>query len=330
MKKIIKNLFCFTLVALATIGLTSCGNDDRLKVGVLQYATHDALDAAYDGIIEALTEAGYTDEKIKIDLKNPQGEATPMATMAKKLVRESDIIFAIATPAAQAVKAELENQGKSIPTFFTAVTDGVDANLIASNDAPGGCITGTSDMNPVSDQIDLIKTLVPTATKIGILYTSAEDNSRIQAEMAEDAIDALGLTSVVKTVTSANDLQLTFNALANTDDVDAIYIPTDNLLAAQMIQVKELSKNSKVPVICGEESMVRKGGTGTLGINYKTLGNLTGGMAVDYLKNGTDVSTMAIKECKASELSYIINKTMCDELEIKIPASLADAIIVQD
>ncbi len=175
-------LFLLTLVVAMFAGC----DDGRIKIGILQYTEHEALDEAKRGFIDGLAEAGFVDgENITILEENPHANANTMSLQAKKLVRKSDLILAIATQAANAVVNEAKKQKKDTPILFTAVTDPVDAKLIASPEKPGGNVTGTNDMNPIAEQISLVKELLPGAKKLGILYTASENNSAVQANIAK-------------------------------------------------------------------------------------------------------------------------------------------------
>ena len=325
MKNIRKSLVLLVVMVLA-FAFAGC-KKEKTKIGILQYLTHDALDAARLGFIEALEEGGFVDgENITIEVLNPQTDATLMQQQAAKLVRECDLILAIATPAAQAVVTEVEGQGKNTPVLFTAVTDPVDAGLVESMTNPGGNVTGTSDMNPIADQIGLVKELKPTAAKIGILYTAAESNSELQADIAAIAATSLGLTPTIRTITTINDITTVVTNLITSVGVDAIYIPTDNLLASSMGIIEELIKeyaSFKVPIICGETAQVRNGGSITYGLSYFNLGHDTGDMAVRIL-NGTNPGDIPATTVQTFEL--VINKAQLEnDLGITIPTSLLES-----
>lgn len=332
-----KKLFVLLVVFVCTFAFVGCKpeDDSKLHIGILQFVTHEALDLAKNGFIEGLEEAGFVDgENIVIEVLNPQTEASVMQTQAAKLVRESDLILAIATQAAVAVVNEAIGQGSNVPILFTAVTDPVAAELVVSMEAPGGNVTGTSDMNPVADQIELVKELLPNATKLGILYTASETNSEIQANIARESAIALGFTNEnvsTRTITSINDLNQVVSALITQDLVDAIYIPTDNLIASSMGILEELITtyaSFQVPLVCGETSQVINGGSITYGLNYFNLGKDTAAMAVRIL-NGELPS--AIPSTTVQTVELVINKKQLEDvLGLTIPLTLiqrADQIL---
>lgn len=326
MLKNLKKLFVLCLVIVSLCSLVSC-KDKKKQITIIQFASATALEEAKDGVIEALAKAGFVDgENVEIVVQNPQGDSSTLALMAQNAVRKSDLIVAIATPAAIAVKNECEKQGSNVPVLFTAVTDPVDSGLVKSNEKPGANITGTNDMNPVAAQVALIKELNPEAKKIGLIYTASEPNSVVQINLAKEEAQKLGIETVVQTVTSLNDIKIMMEALVNSG-VDAIYLPTDNNIASAIGTATNVANEKGIPTICGEEGMVSGGGTITLGINYKNLGILTGEMAVEIL-NGKNPSEMPVKGL--TEFTLVINKKLANQSGIEIPETLlakADRVI---
>lgn len=317
-------------VMVVTVG-TGCGSAEKedaqaseekvLNVGIVQYMDHVALDSARQGFVDALSDNGYVDgEKIVIDLQNAQGDQSNLSTISDRFVSNNmDLVLAIATPATQAIAGKTTD----IPILGTAVTDYVSARLVDSNEAPGGNVTGTTDMNPIEEQIDLLVQLVPEAKTVGLLYTSSEDNSILQAELAKKAIEAKGLKTVEVTVTNSNDVQQATQSIVS--QCDAIYIPTDNVFASAMPVVHGVTSESKTPVICGESGMVNTGGLATLGINYYDLGYQTGLMGVKILKGEAEPATMAIES--ATGFDFVINGTVAEEIGLTIPEDLQQYVV---
>ena len=222
------------------------------------------------------------------------------------------LILAIGTPAAQAVAGSTTE----IPVVGTAVTDFAAAGLVEANDAPGGNVTGTSDLNPVSDQIALLQKLVPEAKKVGILYCSAEDNSGIQADLAEKACKDAGLSTERFTVSSSNEIQQVVESMAG--KVDAVYAPTDNVIAAGIATVSMVANENNLPVICGEENMVNGGGLATYSLNYRDLGYRAGEMAVKILKGEAKPADMPIEYLSGDDLKLVVNEETAKTLGIDV------------
>ncbi len=285
-------------------------SDKVYKIGVIQYVQHDALDASNEGFFAALDDAGLNYE---VDQQNASGDQTACQTISEKLVNDqNDLILAIATPAAQSVVGVTEE----IPVLVTAVTDPAESGLVASNDAPGGNVTGTSDLTPVNEQIELLTQLIPDAKKVGILYCSAESNSKIQGDMAVAACEAAGLEAEVFTVASSNEIQQVVESMVG--KVDCIYAPTDNIIAAGMATVGMVAMENNLPVICGEAGMVSEGGVATYGIDYYELGYMTGEMAVDILVNGKNPAEMPIGYLSAEQCEFTGNEENAAALGIDL------------
>ena len=288
----------------------AAGDGESYKIGVLQLTEHAALDAANEGFAAALDEAGlnYT-----IDQQNAQNDQSACQTIAEKLVNDgNDLILAIATPAAQAVAGATSD----IPILVTAVTDPADAGLVESNETPGNNVSGTSDLTPVKEQIELLTKLLPEAKKVGILYCSAESNSEFQANMAQEACSAAGLEAEVFTVSSSNEIQQVVESMVG--KVDAIYTPTDNTIAAGMATVAMVANDNGLPTICGEEGMVDAGGLATYGIDYYQIGYMAGQQAVDILTKGADISQMPIGYLSADQCALKTNQETADILGVDL------------
>lgn len=280
------------------------------KVGILQLVQHSALDKTNEGFVAALKEAGVNCE---IDQQNAAGDQSACQTIADTLVNNgNDLIFAIATPAAQAVAGMTD----TIPVLVSAVTDPAASGLLKSNDKPDCNVSGTSDLTPVKEQIDLMQKILPDVKSVGLLYCSAEANSVLQIEMAKEALDTAGISYKDYTVSSSNEIQTVVESMVG--NVDAIYAPTDNMVAAGMATVAMVANENKIPTICGEGGMVEAGGLATYGIDYYQLGYMAGQQAVEILTKGADISTMPVGYLDASKCELQTNEETAKALGIDV------------
>ena len=309
--------------ALALAGCSNGGGDSTggadgdgaatYRIGINQLVQHPALDAATEGFQQALADAGLD---VNYELQNANGEQATAVTIAQSFASQDlDLVLAVATPAAQAVAQAITET----PVLFTAVTDAVSAELVDSNEAPGGNVTGTSDAAPIGDQLDLLKELVPDAKKVGIVYASGEVNSQVQVDAAEEAAPERGLEIVTKSVTTANDIQQAAEALG---DVDAIYVPTDNMVVSGISSLIQVAEAKQIPVIGAESGTVEGGAVATLGIDYFKLGYQTGEMALKILLDGADPATMPVEVSK--EFSYVVNPAAAERMGVTIPAAILE------
>lgn len=300
---------------------STSGSD--VSIGILQLVEHPALDAATQGFEDYLKDNGYADAKI--DFKSAQGEVANCTSIAQKFVNDGvSLIFAVATPAAQAAA----NETKSIPIVLSAVTDPADSGLVESNEKPGGNVTGSSDLTPVEAQFDLLQEILPDAKTIGLLYCNAESNSVFQINLAKEQCEERGLEYKEASVTDSNQIQQVVESLNG--KVDAIYVPTDNMMAESMATVSQTASQYGIPCIVGEEGMVQNGGLATYGIDYYELGKLAGEQAVNILKNGDKPEDMAIAYLPADQCTLTVNKETAEKLHLDIPQSVLDRATVVD
>ena len=300
-----------------TGGSSSSGEAETLRIGIIQPMEHESLDAAREGFVQALADHGYTDgDTIVLDYQNAQGDSSALLTISQRFVGDDcDLVLAIGTGAAQSIAS----QTSEIPVLITAVTDPVDAGLLQSSEAPGTNVTGTNDMNPIQEQLELIPEILPDAQTVGLLYTSSEDNSILQIEEAKAILEEMNLDYVEQTVTGSNDVQQAVQSIVTR--CDAIYIPTDNTFASAMPLVGSVVMESGTPVICGATGMVEAGGLITLGLNYYNLGYQTGEMAVQVLE-GADPASMPVQS--QNQYDYVVNEEMLSALGMELPQSLLE------
>lgn len=292
-------------------GSSDSASDAAYQVGISQLVQHPALDTATEGFKAAFEEAGI---EVEFDEQNANGEQATALTIAQTFAgADLDLTLAVATPAAQALAQNIQDK----PVLFTAVTDAVSAELVESNEKPGGNLTGTSDMAPISEQIDLLKELVPDAKSVGIVYSSGEVNSQVQVEEFTEIAGGKDLQVKTQTVSSANEIQQAVEALG---DVNAIYVPTDNMVVAGIASLVGVAEQKQIPVIAAESGTVEGGAAATLGIDYFALGKQTGEMAIEILENGGDPATMPVQT--ANEFTYVINEEAAEAQGITIPSEI--------
>lgn len=315
------------LLMVSLLGLAGCGGEKKaaapaakkakvFNVGVVQLVEHAALDAANKGFVDGLASKGFKNgDTIKLDKQNAQGDQSNLQTIAQRFIsNKDDLICAIATPAAQT----MANATKDIPIVGTAITDYESAKLVKTNAKPETNVTGTSDMNPVKEQIDLITKILPKVKTIGFIYSSSEVNSQLQVELAKKEAAAKGLKTMEATVSTVNDIQQAAQSLMG--KVDAIYVPTDNVLASAMPTLTSVTHGAKVPVFTGEGNMTKAGGVATLAIDYYKLGFQTGVMAADILAGKAKPASMPIQFQK--EFQIVINENEVKTLGITIPEAI--------
>lgn len=328
-----KKLLAALLAGVMAVGLTACGGNTSsdtttttdgegsdaaaagsYNVGICQLVQHAALDAATQGFQDKLTELVEADGgTVTFDVQNASGESANCASIINGFVSSGvDLILANATASLQAAQAGTAD----IPILGTAVTDYATALGIEDwTGTTGTNISGTADLAPLDQQAAMLNELFPDAKTVGLLYCSAEPNSKYQIDTIKPILEELGYTCSEYAFADSNDVaSVTTSACA---DSDVIYIPTDNTAASCTEAIRNVVVPAKVPVVAGEQGICSGCGVATLSIDYHELGEVTGEMAYNILVKGEDPSTMEIKYAPNTTKMY--NADICQELGITPP-----------
>ena len=294
MKEIKANKLIVLLVAVM-ITLSGCSKDSSQEavteniytIGISQLAEHPALNDTRLGFEDGLKELGVD---AKIVYQNAQGDIPNSLSIAQKFASDKvDLIFTIATPAAQSAKQATSD----IPILFSAVTDPVKSEIVADWVNVGGNITGTSNRAPVATQLKMFKEIDPSIKKIGVIYNTSESNSEIQLNELKILAPAEGLEIIAVGVTNVNEIAQALDSLLT--KVDALYSVSDNLVASSVELVsKKLLENNMIS-ISNEESQVVGGLLITNGLSYYELGKQTAKMAKDILVDKVGISTIPVE-----------------------------------
>ena len=305
MKRVIA-IVCIVLLLLSMVACSSA-KKDKYVVGVCQLAPHDALDAATNGFCDSLKEA-LGEENVEIKVEVAAGDSNTCAPIVNAFVADKvDLIMANATPALQAAAAATSE----IPILGTSVTEyGVALGIENFSGTVGGNISGTSDLAPLDQQADMITEWCPDAKTVGLLYCSAEANSKYQVDTVQDYLEAKGLSCTQYAFADSNDLAAVAQAAADASDV--IYVPTDNTAAAATGVIDGICRPAGVPVIVGEVGICSGCGIATLSISYYDLGYATGKMAAKVLTGEADISTMPVGY--AEKVTPMYNAEICADL----------------
>lgn len=302
------------LAVLVMALLCLCGSamaQETYTVGVSQLVQHVALDAATQGFQDALTEK--LGDAVKFDVQNASGDSNTCSTIVNTFISNGvDLIMANATPALQAAVAATGD----IPILGTSVTDYATALDIDDwTGATGMNVSGTSDLAPLDEQAAMLHELFPEAKKVGLLYCSAEPNSKYQIDVIKVYLEEMGYECTEFTFADSNDVaSVTQNAA---DNSDVIYIPTDNTAASCTEAIRNVLEPAGVPAVAGEEGLAAGCGVAALTISYYDLGYATGEMAYEILANGADISTMDVRFAPNVTKKY--NAELCEIFGVQVP-----------
>ncbi len=295
----------------------AAASDKTYTVGIVQLVQHVALDASAQGFQDELK--SQLGDAVKFDYQNASGDSATCSSIVSGFVTEkADLILAIATPALQAAA----NGTAAIPVLGTAITEyGTALSIDNFSGTVGTNVSGTSDLAPLDQQAAMFDELLPEAKKIGILYCTAEANSKYQADVVKAALEKNGKTVTVYTFTDSNDVQAVTKTAVSEND--ALYIPTDNTCASNTGIIDPVASEAKCPIICGEEGIMAGCGIATLSIDYYELGKTTGAMAAKILKGESNVSEMPIEYYQNPVKKY--DEERCKALGINVPSDYTAA-----
>jgi len=305
MKKILSLVLAMTMI----LSLAACGGkSDVYKVGICQLVQHDALDAATQGFMDALVDE-LGEDKVEFDNQNASNDIPMCSTIVGQFVAEEvDLILANATPALQAAAAAT----LEIPVLGTSITEyGVALGIEGFDGTVGGNISGTSDLAPLDQQAAMLREWFPDAQNVALIYCSAEANSQYQVDVVRSELEAAGCAAELYSFSDSNDLAAVVENAAAWADV--IYVPTDNTVAANTSIIDNICRPAGIPVIAGEEGIMKGCGVASLSISYYDLGYTTGQMAAKILTGEADISEMPVEYAPVAK-KY--NAEICEDLGV--------------
>lgn len=324
----LKKVVAAALTLAMTLSLVACsssgsGDDTEgktLKVGIIQTIENGAFDAMRDGFIQELRDQGYSEDELEVVVKNGQGDASTMNTIAQEMADGSyDLVATIATPASQA----FVNMESDTPQVFISVSDPVTAGILTTMENPDHNATGTSNPIPVSSIIDLSETLTPGIETFGIIYNTSEVNSVSTVEEAKAYMSEQGYDVIETVVTNSSEVQQASESLLA--DVDAIFVPNDSVIQNAMATLAEAAKTAKKPVYGSSAVMVDSGALATIAISDEAIGAKSADMAIEILngKNPAEVPAVAVE----GNLT-VLNQTTADAIGIEIPDDLSSTATI--
>ncbi|GGC78459.1 ABC transporter substrate-binding protein [Marinobacter halophilus] len=310
-KKTLRTLIGASLLAAASLVQAQ----DTRVVAITQIVEHPALDAVHEGIKDELAERGYiAGQNLRLMHESAQGNSAIASQIARKFVGESpDVIVAIATPSAQTVAAA----ARSVPVVFSAVTDPVAAKLVQSWEAPGGNITGVSDMLPIEQHIDMLQRIMPNAKRVGTVYNPGEANAAALIELLDERLAARDMQLVKGAATKTSEVLGAARSLVG--KVDAIYLTTDNTVISAAEAVISVGERSGIPVFAADTATVERGAVAALGFNYYNHGRQTGAMVVRILE-GAGTADMPVETM--DELDLFVNPAAGERMGITLSEDL--------
>lgn len=294
---------------------TTSAEKPPVSIGAVTYVSHPSLDAIYEGLLDGLADAGYVEgENLTINLENPQADSATLNTIVNSYAAgDEDLYVAIATPPAQAMAQAISEK----PVIFASVTDPVDAKVVQSMDEPGGNVTGTSDVLPVRDQIELLQEVLPDVESIGVVYSSSEANAEVAAQEVESVGEELGLSVELAGVPNSSEIVQAAESL----DVDAYYVSNDNGVVAAIESLVQVAEQKQSLLFVSDPDSLARGAAVALATDYYDQGVQTAGMVVRVLE-GEDTATMPVETQES--MNVLVNQQAAERMGVTVPESVLD------
>lgn len=305
----VKNTLKTLLIYLSLSG-NLIAEPPQKHIAITQFVEHVAADAVREGLLEELKAKGY---KLTVTFENAQGSAATASQIARKFVStKPDVIVAITTPSAQAI---VNAAGKdTLPIVFSAVTDPVGAGLVSSLKDHKGKVTGVMDAPPINQQIEFIRTLLPNAKTIGVLYNPGDNGSVASLKTIREEAKAQGFKLIESTPVKSSDIQAAVLMLVG--KVDAIYVPLDNMIVSAMASVSGLALKYSLPLFSADSGSVKDGAFACLGYSYVQVGHKTGEIVGEILE-GRDPNEIPVASPDTTDI--FINRQVLEKLKITLP-----------
>lgn len=303
------------LMAAGLLSLGSAAQAETVSVAVTAIVDHPALEAVRDGVRDELAEAGYEAGSTLVwSYESAQGNPATAAQIARKFVGEApDVIVPISTPSAQAVAATT----RDIPIVFSAVTDPVGARLVSNLNAPGANITGVTDLVPIETHLDLVRAVVPGATRLGVVYNPGEANAVTLVDLIKEAAPAMGMEVVTAASPRSSDVLAAARSLVG--KVDAFYVGTDNTVVSGLEALVKVAMDNDIPFVAGDTDSVNRGAAAAVGFDYYDVGRQTGKLVVRILE-GEDPGSLPVQALEIlrlhvnPEAAAAMGVTLSDEM----------------
>lgn len=291
----------------------------NLKViAIANYGPHSSLTSTINGFKRQLEEDGYEEDlNIKFEIMDVGFDSSLIPQMLTSLqAKKPEVMLVMTTPVAQAAKAKI----KDTPLVFSAITDPVEAGLLRNRDNPEPNITGSSDMQDLTSLLKFAKSIIPQATRVGILYSTSEANDAALVKMMNSAAAELSMIVVAIPVEQARDVAT--RVLDFKDKVDFIYVGTSGPIQPTLPTIAAEAKKMNIPVFNVEAQAVKDGLVlASHGVNYDAIGRNAGKLAVEILK-GEKIQNLKPIYPTADDHIGIINEQIATDLNLQIPSNL--------
>lgn len=295
---------------------------ERYKIGIVQHYNNADSNDCYSGFISELNERGLIGN---IDIVYViEEDKDRCKTEIQRLIDEKCDLLCTIGPYASKLAASLTTD---IPIIFAGISDPEKEGLVASNEKPGGNVTGVSSYTPTFEQVDLITTLLPQAKTMAAIYSSTDVNATTQAILAVNKAEELGMTAEKYPITKAEELSTALAAIKKAG-IQAVFLPADEFILKNINTILKFTNANKIPVFVGNETMLKKGAFATCTVNYVSVGRVAAGLSYDILFGKQDPASVSV--IYKHDSYNLVNQAAIDTLGIQLNATMRDQVQIKD
>ena len=265
---------------------------------------------------QGLRELGWVEgQNIALEYRGAEGRYERFPDLAAALVRlPVDVLVATITPAALAA----QHATSTIPIVMVSVHDPVGSGLVASLAQPGGNVTGLSLLSPalVGKQLEFLKEVVPTVSRLAVLWNPVSPGHTHMVREAEVAARALGVQLHLLEARGPEAFDSAFAAMTS---AGALLILDDAMFNMHRTRLAALAAQSRLPAMYGDRVVVEAGGL----ISYGPLPRANWRRAatyVDKILKGTKPADLPVEQ--PMKFEFVINLKTAQTLGLTLPLHL--------
>ena len=295
------------------------------RVGFLFYGS-PGPSPEVDAFRQGLRELGYIEgQNIAVEYRFASGRVEQLPELAAELVRlKLDVIVTPTTPASVAAKQATN----TIPIIIAGIADAVGAGLIDNLARPGGNVTGLTSVSAElgGKRLELLKGIVPKASRVSVLYNSADQSNVLVLRELQEAAPALGLMLQPRDVREPAAFEGAF-AMMTRERADALFGAAGVLAYEHRRTVVDLAAKSRIPTLWGHRQFVDVGGLMSYAVNFYDQCRRAASY-VDQIIKGAKPGDLPVQQ--PTKFEFILNLRTAKTLGLEIPPTLlalADEVI---
>lgn len=280
-----------------------------INIGIIEPMVHQAVSDVTQGIQDGLNAEGA--KKIVVTVKNANGDSSVIPQIIANYRDAGVRIFVpIFTGTAQATKKAVNNN----LIVFAAVTDPVAAGLVSNPKAPEGNVTGVSDLWPIVAQFDLIRKILPNASRMGIVFDPNDPSSAVTMPMVREHAKIKGFDILEKSAHSISEVAGALPFFKG--KVDFIFTANDVTITQSFPALVAYCIENKIPLFAGDYSSVQRGAIAAVGQNYYNVGKEAAKL-ITAIDRGEPIKSLPVRYIQGGDLH--LNLEAAEKMGVTIP-----------